>query len=249
MLHPKKVGTLPVKVKGRDELKKTHEIKTAIPLLDAIDIQGKIITADALLTQTAIANYLVDERDADYHFTVKGNQPTILEEIKLCFADKSEPDYIEITPPDHGRIETRKIWITTELNDYLKFPHVGQAFAIERQSINKKSGAETSETVYGITSRTVEEDDAQKVLETNRGHWCIENSCHYVIDWNFDEDRSRIRSGHAPANITRIRRFTTGVIAGARGACSFAQKMRQLSFNPRIVFDYLKMTGNSCAFA
>ena len=136
MLHPKKVGTLPVK--GRDEVKQTNEIKTTIPLLDAIDIQGKIITADALLTQTAIADYLVVKREADYHFTVKGNQPTILDEIKLYFADKAEPDYIEITPPDHGRIETRKIWITTELNDYLKFPHIGQAFAIERHSIKKK---------------------------------------------------------------------------------------------------------------
>lgn len=247
MLHPKKVGTLPVK--GCDEVKVTNEIKTAIPLLDAIDIQGKIITADALLTQTAIADYLVDDRGADYHFTVKGNQPTILDAIKFFFADKAEPDYIEITPPDHGRIETRKIWITTELNDYLKFPHIGQAFAIERHSIKKKSGTETSETVYGITSRTVEEDDAQKVLETNRGHWCIENSCHYVIDWNYDEDRSRIRSGHAPENITRLRRFATGVIARAKGSCSSAQKMRQLSFNPRIVLDYLKMTENSCAFA
>jgi predicted transposase YbfD/YdcC len=247
VLHPKKVGTLPVK--GRDEVKQTNEIKTAIPLLDAIEIQGKIITADALLTQTAIADYLVDERDAAYHFTVKGNQPTILDDIKVYFADKGEPDYIEINPPDHGRIETRKIWITTELNEYLEFPHVGQAFAIERHSINKKSGVESVETAYGITSRTVDEDDAKKVLKTNRDHWCIENSCHYVIDWNYDEDRSRIRTGYAPENITRLRRFATGVIARAKGSCSCAQKMRQLSFNPRIVLDYLKMTGNSCAFA
>lgn len=247
MLHPKKVGTLPVK--GSDELKQTNEIKTAIPLLDAIDIQGKTITADALLTQIALAEYLVDERGADYHFTVKGNQSTILEDISLYFADKGQPDYVEITPPDHGRIETRKIWITTALNHYIKFPHIGQAFAIERHSINKKSGAESVETVYGITSRTVEKDDAQKVLETNRAHWCIENSCHYVIDWNYDEDRSRIRTGHAPSNATRLRRFATGVIARAKGRCSSSQKMRQLSFNPRIVFDYLKMTANACAFA
>lgn len=247
MLHPKKVGTLPVK--GRDEVKQTNEIKTVIPLLDAIDIQGKTITADALLTQVAIADYLVVKRDADYHFTVKGNQPSILDDIKLFFADKAEPDYIEITPPDHGRIEIRKIWITTVLNDYINFPHVGQAFAIERHSIEKKSGVETVETAYGITSRTAEEDNAQKVLETNRAHWCIENSCHYVIDWNYDEDRSRICTGHAPANVTRLRRFATGVIARAKGKCSFAQKMRQLSFNPRAVFDYLKMTENSCAFA
>jgi predicted transposase YbfD/YdcC len=247
VLHPKKVGTLPVK--GRDEVKLTNEIKTAIPLLDAVDIQGKTITADALLTQVAIADYLVDERGADYHFTVKGNQPTILDDIKFHFADKGQPDYVEITPPDHGRIETRKIWITTALNDYVKFPHVGQAFAIERHSIKKKSGEETVETVYGITSRTVEKDDARKVLETNRAHWCIENSCHYVIDWNYDEDRSRIRTGNAPSNITRLRRFATGVIARAKGRCSHAQKMRQLSFNPRMVFDYLKMTANSCASA
>jgi predicted transposase YbfD/YdcC len=247
VLHPKKVGTLPLK--GRDEVKQTNEIKTAIPLLDAIDIQGKTITADALLTQVALAKYLVDERSADYHFTVKGNQPSILDDISLYFADKGQPDYVEITGPDHGRIEIRKIWITTALNDYVKFPHVGQAFAIERHSINKKSGTESVEIAYGITSRTVEKDDAQKVLETNRAHWCIENSCHYVIDWNYDEDRSRIRTGHAPSNTTRLRRFAIGVIARAKGLFSFAQKMRQLSFNPRMVFDYLKMTANSCAFA
>jgi len=60
--HPKKVGTLPVA--GRDEQKQTNEIKTAIPLLDAIDIQGKTITADALLTQRELACYLIEQRHA-----------------------------------------------------------------------------------------------------------------------------------------------------------------------------------------
>ena len=72
MLHPKKVGTLPVK--GSDEEKQTNEIKIAIPLLDCIDIRGKTITADALLTQGALARYLVEERKAHYHFTAKNNQ-------------------------------------------------------------------------------------------------------------------------------------------------------------------------------
>jgi predicted transposase YbfD/YdcC len=74
MLHPKKVGTLPVE--GSDEEKQTNEIKTAIPLLEAIDIQGKTITADALLTQRELARYLVEPRGAHYHFTVKANQKT-----------------------------------------------------------------------------------------------------------------------------------------------------------------------------
>jgi len=101
LLHPKKVGSLPVA--GSEELKRTNEIKTAIPLLDAIDIEGKEITAneiktaiplldaidiegkeitaDALLTQRDIADYLVGKRHAHYHFTVKNNQPGLFQDI------------------------------------------------------------------------------------------------------------------------------------------------------------------------
>ena len=217
----------------------------AIPLLDAIDIQGKVITADALLTQRDLADYLVQERKAHYHFTVKGNQPTLLADIELFFQNRQEPDYIDNAPPDHGRIETRKIWTTTELNDYLNFPHVGQAFVIERHCIDKKTGKCSCEIAYGITSQSPREADAQSVLATNRGHWSIENSCHYIIDWNYDEDRSRIRTGYGPENITRLRRFAIGVIK-SKGVPSVAQKMRQLTRNVRLVFDYLRMTENSC---
>jgi len=246
LLHPKKVGVLPQQ--GDEEAKRTNEIKTAIPLLDAIDIQGKVITADALLTQRDLANYLVLERKAHYHFTVKGNQPTLLADIELYFRNRGEPDFILNDPADHGRIETRKIWVTTELNDYLHFPHVQQAFVVERQTIDKKTGRLSLETAYGITSQSAEQAGAQSVLATNRGHWSIENSCHYIIDWNYDEDRSRIRTGHGPENMTRLRRFAIGLIK-SKGVYSVAQKMRQLALNIRSVFDYLKMTENSCAAA
>ena len=119
-----------------------------IPLLDAIAIQGKTITADALLTQRKFADYVV-EREADYHFTVKNNQPTLRQDIALFFESRQEPVFIDHTPPDHGRIETRKIWTTTALNGYLGFPHVGQAFMIERESIEKKTGEHSHEVVYG----------------------------------------------------------------------------------------------------
>jgi predicted transposase YbfD/YdcC len=244
LLHPKKVGTLPKE--GDEEAKRTNEIKMAIPLLDSIEIQGKTITADALLTQREFAVYLVEKRKAHYHFTVKGNQSTLLSDIELYFRNRQEPDFIDHTPPDHGRIETRKIWTTTELNDYLNFPRVGQAFVIERHSIDKKTGKCSCEIACGITSQSAQEADAQSVLATNRGHWSIENSCHYIIDWNYDEDRSRISVGYGPENITRLRRFAIGVIK-ARGVSSVAQKMRQLTRSVRLVFDYLKMTKNSCS--
>jgi predicted transposase YbfD/YdcC len=102
------VGTLPIE--GREEVKRTNEIKIAIPLLEAIDLKGKDVTADALLTQRELTDYLV-KRQAHYHFTVKGNQAGTLENLQLYFQDRGKrpPDYVEQTPPDHGRIETRKI--------------------------------------------------------------------------------------------------------------------------------------------
>ena len=233
-------------VEGSAEVKRTNEIKTVIPLLEAIDIAGKEISADALLTQRALADYLVRERQAHYHFTVKGNQPGILQDLELFFQQRGQPDFVEHTPPDHGRLETRKIWTTTELNHYLDFPHVGQAFLVERHCTEKKTGATSREIAYGLTSRTPEQANPQRILQVNRGHWTIENSCHYILDWTYDEDRSRIRTGYGPENITRLRRFAIGVIK-SQGARSVAQKMRQLTRHVRLVFDYLRMSENSCA--
>ena len=91
-----------------------------------------------------------------------------------------------------------------------------------------------------------EQADAQRVLTTNRGHWVIENSCHYIIDWNFNEDRSRICAGHGPVNVTRLHHFAVGILkALSDRKTSIAEKMRHLNRNTRLVFDYLKMTKNS----
>lgn len=68
---------------------------------------------------------------------------------------------------------------------------------IERTAINQKSSKETQKVAYGITSKTPDVADAAQILQDNRGHLCIENSCHYIIDWNFDEDRSCIRKDMA----------------------------------------------------
>jgi hypothetical protein len=81
-------------------------------------------------------------------------------------------------------------------------------------------------------------------LKTNRAHWCIENSCHYALDWNYDEDRGRIRTGFGPENVSRLRRFAIGLIKSSTQD-GVAQKMRQLCRSPRLVFDYLRMTLNS----
>jgi predicted transposase YbfD/YdcC len=236
------VGALPVE--GADEHKQTNEIGMAIPLLAGCDISGKDITGDALLTQRALASYIV-QRQAHYHFTAKGNQPRLQRDIALLFEARGAADFVQVTPADHGRIETRRIWCSTLLNAYLDFPHVGQVFLIERETLQKKTGDYSNEIALGITSRTPQEASPQRLLQINRGHWAIE-SVHYLIDWNYDEDRSRIRTGFGPENITRLRRFAVGILKSfQKPRQSIAAAMRKLCFNTRLVFDYLRMTKNS----
>ena len=239
---PKKVGTLPVA--GDDERKRTNEIGMAIPVLEGCELKGKDVTADALLTQRTLARYLV-ARQAHYHFTVKSNQPTLQRDIALLFEHRGAPDFVEVAALEHGRIETRRIWCSSALNAYLDFPHVGQVYLIERDAIDKKTGKPSGDIALGVTSRTPQQASPQRVLAVNRGHWAIE-SVHHIIDWNYDEDRSRIRTGFGPENITRLRRFAVGILKSfQKPAQSIAEMMRKLCFRTRLVFDYLRMTKNS----
>jgi predicted transposase YbfD/YdcC len=226
-----------------DTLKQTNEIGMVIPLLDTLPLNGKTLTADAPLTQRKLAAYLL-ERGAYYVFTVKDNQPNLLADLRLAFTQPSAPHFEQGPECAHGRIETRRIWTTTALNDYLDFPGVGQAFCIERHVVDKRTGNTSRERVYGITSHAPETANAERVLTLNRRHWCIENSCHWIIDWNFDEDRSTIRTGFGPENLTRLRRVAVGLIK-AVSSDSVAATLRRLQRNPRLVFDYLRMTENS----
>jgi predicted transposase YbfD/YdcC len=229
---------------GDEQAKQTNEIGAFIPLIESLDLAGKTLTADALLTQRTLATYIVEHRGAHYVFTVKGNQPTLLSDLQLAFAPRGQPDFREPATLAHGRIESRAIWTSTQLNGYLDFPQVGQAYLIERSVVHKKSGKTTTELAYGITSHSPASASPAQVLALNRNHWTIENSCHWVLDWNWDEDRSRIRSGYGPENITRLRRFAIGVIK-AKSRNSVAATLRKLQRNVRLVFDYLCMTRNS----
>ena len=227
--------------------KRTNEIGTILPLLETVpDIARCTVTTDALLTQRALATYLLG-RGAHYLFTVKGNQPNMLDDIRLTLDEliaQRPPDFTDESPkPEHGRRERRSIWVSSALNDYLDFPGVGQVFAIWRQTVEVKSAKRHSETAYGVTSLTPHDASPQRLLTLNRGHWTIE-ATHHILDWSFDEDRSRIRTGHGPENMTRLRRFAIGLIK-ARGL-AVAETMRRLARNPRRVLDFLKMTANAC---
>ena len=138
LLHPKKSRLLLPK-RDTPELKQTNEIGMAIPLLDSLDLKDKDITADALLTQRKLADYLVVDATPTTTSPSKPISPRCLTTSRCSSKIDNNPHFVTHDPPDHGRIETRKIWTTTALNSYLDFPHVAQAFAIERIAIDKKN--------------------------------------------------------------------------------------------------------------
>ena len=112
---------------------------------------------------------------------------------------------------------------------------------MRRETVEVKSGKRSCETTYGVTSLRAQTASPERLLTLNRGHWTVE-ATHHILDWSFDEDRSRIRTGHGPENMTLLRRFAIGLIKG-RGL-AVAGTMRNLARNPRRVLDFLKMTDN-----
>jgi predicted transposase YbfD/YdcC len=202
-----------------------------IPLLECLDLTGKTVTADALLTQRKLAAYLVRQH-AHYVFVVKENQPTLHDSIRRFFEDRGQPHFSEPPTLAHGRIESRRIWTTSRFNHYLDFPGIGQAFVMERYRLNKKTAQSSLEIVYGITSHTPHTASAEAVLRFNRNHWSIENSCHYILDWNRDEDRGTIRTGNAPENMTALRRFAVGLIL-SKTKDTVASTIQRLARNTR----------------
>ena len=212
-------------------------------MLDACELTltGKTVTTDALLTQRSLAQCL-HHRGAHFVFPVKANHPSLLADLELCFANRSDPDFREPLQLHHGRLESRALWTTTRLNRYLTFPHVEHAFLIERSVIHKASGKRSVEHAYGITRHRPDSACPQRLLTLNRGHWCVE-SVHHTLDTAFDEDRCRIRTGHGPENTSRLRRFAIGLIRSY--SHSVATTLRKLQRNTRLVFDYLKLTRNT----
>jgi len=201
---------------------KTNEITGFCPLLISIDLKGKIVTADAMHCQVGHATFIVRDKQGDFFFFVKDNQPSLLALIESALEN---PGY-EITgectlnTKGHGRVESRhmvvKEWCRQLANQHC-FPFIKQICKIKRTWANLDGTNETSESRFCITSADKQKADAAHCLRSAVDHWTIENSSHYVRDETFDEDRSRIRKEHAPQVMATIRNLSIGVIRLAGG--------------------------------
>jgi len=195
---------------------KSNEI-TAIPeLLSVLELEGCIVTIDAMGCQKEIAKTIVD-KGADYVLGLKGNQGTLHEDVKFYFEDALRSnfkgvgyDYHETVDGDHGRIETRCYWTVSDVDwlpDKALWKNLTSIVMVQRERlINGETSVETS---YYLTSLESGTEDVAKAV---RGHWGIENSLHWVLDIAFREDESRIRKENAPANFAIIRHMALNLL-------------------------------------
>jgi predicted transposase YbfD/YdcC len=207
---------------------KTNEIPVAQALLPYLPLRGRLVTADALHTQTAFAPGVLDQ-GGDYLLCVKGNQPTLYDDIALAFADPATRCSMPVCTIDRrrGRTEVRSLRTTTDLNTYLTtLPTVGQAAELTRTVTEQ--GKTHQEVVFLVTSRPPARARPSRLLEWIRGHWSIE-ARHFVRDVTFGQDRSRLRHGHTPQImaacrnlcITLIRRTASTEISASRRAFAY----------------------------
>lgn len=209
---------------------KSNEI-TAIPeLLDALFLKGCIVTLDAMGCQKAIVEKIV-EKGGDYVISLKGNQGSLHDDIKLFLESekkndfkKTSHDYFETTEKGHGRVETRKYWITDQIawldkkDDWKNLISIGLV-----ESIRSIKGETSTEMRCFIASI---KPDANKFSQAVRQHWSIENNLHWQLDVTFDEDKLRIRIKNAAQNLSIMRRMVLNVLKldGLKGSLKGKRK-------------------------
>lgn len=198
---------------------KSNEI-TAVPeLLKLLDLRGAVVTVDALNTQKRIAEQIVNGQ-GDYLMAVKENHPTLhdslrrnLDEMILEKFDGVEHVYHETTNAGHGRIETRRVWATQQI-DWLQgredWKELNSVVAVEstRQIIGKAE--KSSQRRYFIGSLPC--TGGERFANLARNHWSIENSQHWCLDMAFNEDQNRVRKNHGDQNLAVLRRIALGLL-------------------------------------
>jgi predicted transposase YbfD/YdcC len=196
---------------------KSNEI-TAIPeLLKILDIEGCIVTIDAMGCQTKIAKTIVGQ-GADYLLAVKENQKELYSNIIDTFRFTSKENLIQYEDVDtgHGRVETRICTLTKDLSllsrgdDWI---NLNALVKIESIRYTKVSGTTQTETRYYITSL---KSDAKSVGQAVRSHWSVENNLHWQLDVSFNEDKSRKRDRNAAENYSVILRMALNLIKGEK---------------------------------
>lgn len=197
---------------------KSNEI-TAIPaLIEMLEIEGSIITIDAMGCQKEIASLIVKKK-ADYILALKGNQKLLHEAVDNYFKlaqkenfSQQECDYFKQVEAGHHRIEKREVW-TIPVSSLPGLPKqelwTGFNTIVMLKSERKLWNKTTQEVRFYVSSVP---NNAEIIAKAIRSHWGIENSLHWTLDVTFSEDKSRICKDNSPENFALLRRLALNLL-------------------------------------
>lgn len=195
---------------------KSNEIKAIPELLDVVDVKNCTVTIDAIGCQKNIATK-IREKGADYVLAVKKNQlklhmqvKTLLEKLRKTNRSLRSLKHLCVKEKGHGRKEVRKYWITDQIEaikDKELWKDLKSVGCVE--STRVVDGKKSVETRYFITSHKADEHVFAKNV---RGHWKIENGCHWMLDVIFRADDNRMRIGHSAENFVALQYFSLNLL-------------------------------------
>jgi predicted transposase YbfD/YdcC len=223
---------------------KSNEI-TAIPaLIDRIDVQGAVVTIDAMGCQKDIAQKIVDAQ-GDYVLAVKDNQPKLYGAIEELFSDERQGELLksphrqhQTREKGHGRREER-YYVLAKIPRHFPLKNAwpgAKAIGMALRLTENRDGTLSGDTRYFISSRYL---SGQRFAQAVRGHWGIENSLHWVLDVTFDEDQSRTRNRHMADNLSWLRRFAISLLKRHPSNHSIKGKSQIAGWNNEFLMEVL----------
>jgi predicted transposase YbfD/YdcC len=203
---------------------KGQEIGAAPKVLRSIDLREKVVMGDALHTQRKVSIQIV-EAGGDYIWLAKGNQPQLEEDIRLWFEPDPTPlagqsylpkdfETVQTVNKAHGRIEQRRLTVSSQLKDFLDWPYLEQVFKLERRCTCCKTAEVQEQVVYGFTSLSRDEIPPSQLLALIRSYWGIENGLHYRRDVTLHEDHTRMTKRSAGQVMACLNNFVLALLIG-----------------------------------
>ena len=233
-------------VLGQEAVEEKSNEVVAIPaLLEQLDLEGALVSIDAIGCNPTIAAAVVEAK-ADYLLAVKDNQPTLHAEAESYFATApaKELDVAETLDKGHGRLEMRTHKVSRSI-DWVgsaraypgarRFPNLACIAMVEARV--EKKGSLSVERRYYISSRHLTAADFAAAV---RSHWAIENSLHWVLDVTFKEDLSRLRAGHGARNMAVVRHFALNLVRQAKDKRAIKRRRKVASWNPAYLLQILQ---------
>lgn len=228
---------------GQERVAKKSNEKKAIPkLIASLDLQGALVSIDAIGCQVSIAQQII-EKGGNYLLSLKKNQPSLYEQVSEWMqANKAQLSCYETVEESAGRFQQRKCYTTHHLqwmDDLVEWPAIQTVVMMETR--RQKGEVIQSETRYYLSSIA---ENAFAFSALTRNHWSIENELHWMLDVVFEEDRCRTRKDNGADNLSTTRKLALQILRQTPDQHSIQHRRMKAAWNDNYLMQVLKNAFN-----